>query len=98
MTLETLPKLMKVHSKYNVHDNTKKPKFYLTFVYQNKQLPTSTSFTNWSVNCKNEIIFKPHSLIFLGHSNSWPRKGYVTHYDFRKSNSLVIHLFLFLMN
>ena len=85
MTLETLPKLMKVHSKYNVHDNTKKPKFYLTFVYQNKQLPTSTSFTNWSVNCKNEIIFKPHSLIFLGHSNSWPRKGYVTHYDFRKS-------------
>ena len=55
MTLETLPKLMKVHSKYNVHDNTKKPKFYLTFVYQNKQLPTifdeSISFTNWSVNC-----------------------------------------------
>ena len=82
MTLETLPKLMKVHSKYNVHDNTKKPKFYLTFVYQNKQLPTSTSFTNWSVNCKNEIIFKPHSLIFLGHTNSWPRKGYVTHYYF----------------
>ena len=85
MTLETLPKLMKVHSKY-VHDNTKKPKYQLTFAYQNKQLPTifdeSISFTNWSVNCKNEIIFKPHSLIFLGHTNSWPRKGYVTHYDF----------------
>ena len=52
MTLETLPKLMKVHSKY-VHDNTKKPKYQLTFAYQNKQLPTifdeSISFTNW--NC-----------------------------------------------
>ena len=38
MTLETLPKLMKVHSKYNAMFMIilKKPKYQLTFAYQNK--------------------------------------------------------------